>query len=399
MANPINVNIAVIGAGPVGGILACRLANAAHSVLLVDRAAPPHMERSGFDGRVYAVATGSRPLLEEAGLWQRLPFEPCPIDHIGISEGKLPHSKTSILLHFDHRQAADNPFGWIIEAGSIRLALNSALKDSSRIVLRAPAQANVERYTDRALIKFAGGETYSARLVIAADGRTSTLRASAKIPVTRLAYRQTALVCAIAHERPHNNVALQLFFPGGPTAQLPMTGTAEAIHLSGIVLTESHDVADQLTRMEITRFNREVGRRLGDHLGGVRLIGQRWSYRLSALHAHRYFAPRLALVGDSAHTVHPIAGQGLNLGLRDAATLAELIDANDDPGSLRLLAAYQTARRPDNLLMLAATDSLNRLFSNNLQPVRVARDLGLAAVERMPWLKHLFMRTAMGLNA
>ena len=178
-----------------------------------------------------------------------------------------------------------------------------------------------------------------------------------------------------------------------------MTGTGEAIHLSGIVLTESHDVADQLTRMEITGFNREVGSRLGDHVGGVRLIGQRWSYRLSALHAHRYFAPRLALVGDSAHSVHPIAGQGLNLGLRDAATLAELIDANDDPGSLRLLAAYQTARRPDNLLMLAATDSLNRLFSINLQPVRVARDLGLAAVERMPWLKHLFMRTAMGLNA
>ncbi len=138
---PDQCRVAVIGAGPVGGILACRLANAAHSVLLVDRAALPHMERSGFDGRVYAVANGSHPLLEDAGLWQRLPFEPCPIDHIGISDGKLPHSKTPTLLRFDHPQGRDNPFGWIIEARSIRMALNSALKASSRIVLRAAAPA------------------------------------------------------------------------------------------------------------------------------------------------------------------------------------------------------------------------------------------------------------------
>ncbi len=142
--------------------------------------------------------------------------------------------------------------------------------------------------------------------------------------------------------------------------------------------------------MDSTKLNRKVGRQLGDHLGAVRLIGPRWSYRLSALHAHRYFTPRLALVGDSAHSVRPIAGQGLNLGLRDAATLAELIDANDDPGNLRLLAAYQRARRPDNLLILATTGSLDRFFSNNLPLVRVARDLGLAAVERMPWLKRLY---------
>ncbi|OYV82992.1 MAG: ubiquinone biosynthesis protein UbiH, partial [Acidiphilium sp. 21-68-69] len=174
---------------------------------------------------------------------------------------------------------------------------------------------------------------------------------------------------------------------------------ADGAHLSAIVFTESHANAARLAAMDDPRFTIEVARRLGAHLGRIRLAGQRWTYPLSALHAHRYHATRLVLVGDSAHGVHPIAGQGLNLGLQDGIALAGLIEGAADPGSTDLLARYQRIRRPANVTMLAATDALDRLFSTDLPPVRLARDIGLAAVNRMPRLKRRFMRTAMGLRA
>jgi 2-octaprenyl-6-methoxyphenol hydroxylase len=390
------VDVAVIGAGPVGAALACRLANEGRSVLLVDRAALPPMEHPDFDGRAYAIAYGSRPLLDMAGLWDRLAFTPCPIEQIRVSDGKPGRPASPLHLHFDHRAVGENPFGWIVEARALRVAINAQLRADPRIILRAPAEAVVTRSAEEAIITIAGDATYRARLVVAADGRGSQLRAQAGIAVTRFAYRQSAVVCALAHERAHQNVALEHFLPGGPFAQLPMTGIEGAPHVSAIVFTEGHAIADRLAVMDDARFTAEVARRLGPHLGAVRLIGKRWTYRLSALHAHRYTAPRLALVGDAAHGIHPIAGQGLNLGLRDAMALAALIDQCDDPGAPDLLQRYQRARRPDNLLMLAATDGLDRLFSTDLPPVRLARDLGLAAVNRMPRLKRALMRAAMG---
>ena len=393
-----STDIAIIGAGPVGAALTLRLVAAGRSVLLVDRAALPPMEHPDFDGRAYAIAQGSRPLLDQAGLWDALPFEPCPIGQIRVSDGKPGRPASPLFLHFDHRDVGDDPFGWIVEARSLRMAINRRLAETGKIVLRAPAEARVVRAADHATITLADGEQFRARLVVAADGRASRLRAEANIPVTRFAYRQSAVVCAIAHERSHNNVALEHFLPGGPFAQLPMSDAEDGSHISAIVFTDSPAVASRLGVMDDVRFTAEVARRLGDHLGAIRLFGRRWTYPLSALHAHRYFATRLALVGDSAHGIHPIAGQGLNLGLRDAMALARLIEAADDPGAPALLARYQRARRPDNLLMLLATDALDRLFSTDLPPVRLARDLGLAAVNQMPRLKRAFMRTAMGLS-
>ncbi|MDD2875812.1 MAG: UbiH/UbiF/VisC/COQ6 family ubiquinone biosynthesis hydroxylase [Acidiphilium sp.] len=390
------IDIAIIGAGPVGASLALTLSNAGRSVLLVDRAALPPMEHPDFDGRAYAIALGSRALLDSAGVWDVLPFPPCPIERIRVSDGKVGRPASPMFLHFDHRDIGDDPFGWIVEARSLRMAINRQLA-ASKVVLRAPAQARVTRHADHAVVEVTGQDSYRARLVVAADGRASALRNEAGIPVTRFAYRQSAVVCAIAHEQPHHHVALEHFLPGGPFAQLPMSDS-NGEHISAIVFTESHDIARRLSAMDDAGFTTEVARRLGDHLGAVRLIGKRWTYPLSALHAHRYYAPRLALVGDSAHGVHPIAGQGLNLGLRDGLVLAQLIEAADDPGTMALLARYQRARRPDNLLMLAATDALDRLFSTDLPPIRLARDLGLAAVNRMPRLKRAFMRTAMGLS-
>jgi 2-octaprenyl-6-methoxyphenol hydroxylase len=390
------LDIAIIGAGPVGAALALALANAGRSVLLVDRAALPPMEHPDFDGRAYAIAAGSRALLDDAGLWDALAFEPCAIEQIRVSDGKPGRPASPLFLHFDHRDVGDHPFGWIVEARALRMAINRRLAEST-VILHAPATAQVTRHADHAMIDVAGAGRYRARLVVAADGKMSSLRSQAGIPVTRFTYRQSAVVCAITHEQPHQHVALEHFLPGGPFAQLPMSD-ADGAHVSAIVFTESHMVARRLAAMDDAAFTTEVARRLGPHLGRIALVGKRWTYPLSALHAHRYFATRMALVGDSAHGIHPIAGQGLNLGLRDGIALARLIATTDDPGTPALLARYQRARRPDNLMMLAATDALDRLFSTDSPPIRLARDLGLAAVNHMPRLKRAFMRTAMGLG-
>lgn len=393
------VDVAVIGAGPVGGALACRLAAAGRRVALIDRAALPPMEHPDFDGRAYAIARGSRALLDSAGLWERLSFAPCPILDIHVTDGKPGRPASPLALHFDHQDVSGDPFGWIVEARALRMAINRRLHELDGISLFAPAEASVARHADRVTVTIKDGPVITAKLVVAADGRNSQIRAQAGIPVTHFAYRQSAVVCALAHEKPHDNVALEHFLPGGPFAQLPMTGTMETPNISAIVFTDTAAVAARLGALDGAAFTREVARRLGGHLGAVRLVGKRWTYPLSGLHAHRYTAPRLALVGDSAHGIHPIAGQGLNLGLRDAEALARLIVTADDPGRPALLVRYQRARRPDNLLMLAATDGLDRLFSNDIGPIRLARDIGLAAVNRMPRLKRAFMRTAMGLGA
>ncbi len=396
MTSSNNYDVAIIGAGPVGGALACKLAQAGRRVALVDKAALPPMEHPDFDGRAYAIAAGSRRLLDEAGLWEPLPYPPCPILDIRVTDGKVGRPASPLQLHFDHAAVGEDPFGWIIEARALRIAINRKLHNHPNIDLFAPAEAEVARDTDEARISISSGPAFTAKLVVAADGRESRLRASAGIPVTRLPYRQSAVVCAIAHEKPHNGVALEHFLPGGPFAQLPMSATAHDPNVSAIVFTDTTEVVERLATLDDARFTKEVSKRLGMHLGAIRLTGKRWTYPLSAMHAARYTATRLALVGDSAHGIHPIAGQGLNLGLRDAMALADLIVAADDPGSPALLAAYQAERRSKNLLMLAATDSLDRLFSTNNPAVRLARDIGLAAVERMPRLKRRFMLAAMG---
>jgi 2-octaprenyl-6-methoxyphenol hydroxylase len=389
-------DVTIIGAGPVGGALACALAARGKTVLLVDKAPLPPMEHPDFDGRAYAIAAGSKRLLDLAGLWDILPYAPCPILDIAVTDGKPGRPPSPLQLHFDHRAIGDTPFGWIIEARSLRIAINRQLHaQSALITLRSPAEAQVTRHPDHVQIRI-GDEIFHSKLVVAADGRNSALRAQAGIPITKLGYGQSAVVCAIAHAKPHHGVALEHFLPHGPFAQLPMTGNADHPNLSAIVFTDHHATVAHLATLPDDQFLGEVEKRLGPQLGAVQLVGKRWTYPLSAMYAARYTAPRLALVGDSAHGVHPIAGQGLNLGLRDALALTELLEHAPDPGAPELLAAYQAARRPANLLMLAATDTLDRLFSTNNPAIRLARDLGLAAVNRMPRLKRRFMLAAMG---
>ena len=403
-ADPLDAEVCVVGAGPVGGVLACLLDAAGVRTLVVDRAALPPMEHPDFDGRCYAVAAGSRRILEQAGLWAALPYAPGPIRGIRVSDGKVGRAPSRLRLDFDVSELGESAeggaFGWMVEARALRMALNARLHAAPGVIVAAPGRARVERAADGARVHLDDGRTLACRLVVAAEGRDSPLREAAGIAATRFGYGQTGLVGAIAHERPHGGVALEHFLPAGPFAQLPMAGTDGAPNASAFVWTERTQAASRLLALDDAGFARELRRRLGGHLGEIRLLGRRWSYPLGALHAHRYVDTRLALVGDAAHGIHPIAGQGLNLGFRDVACLAGLVAeaaANGgDPGDPALLRRYQARRRPDNLLMLAATDSLDRLFSSDFPPLRLARDLGIAAVDRIGPLKRGFMRQAMG---
>lgn len=409
MTDALSADVCIMGAGPVGGTLACRLAQAGVRTVVVDRAALPPMEHPEFDGRAYAIAAGSRGLLATAGLWDHLPEPACPILDIRVSDGRLGRPASHLHLHFDHREAGEGagPFGWMVEARSLRRAMNAHLHELPALTVFAPAEAAVDRGPDGVTVRIDGGPVVECKLVVAAEGRNSPLREAAGIALTRLPYHQTGIVVAIIHELPHHNVALEHFLPSGPFAQLPMSPSADAEdggapNVSAIVWSERSAVAEQMLRLDDARFAREIARRLGDHLGTVRTVGRRWSYPLSAMIAHRYIDTRLALAGDAAHGIHPIAGQGLNLGFRDVIALAELVieavERGADPGAQDLLDRYQRRRRPDNMLMLAMTDGLDRLFSNNVPALRLARDLGIAAVDRIAPLKRMFMRQAMGLS-
>ncbi|MBL6456067.1 FAD-dependent monooxygenase [Belnapia sp. T6] len=397
----------VIGAGPVGATLAATLAAAGLPVAVVDNAPLPPMALPDFDGRAYAIALTSQRLLAAAGIWERLPAEPCAIRRIRVADGRPGEPPSPLSLAFDAGEVSADPFGYMVEARSLRLALNAALPTLPNLHVFAPATATVERQAEGATIRLSTGEVLRARLVVAAEGRNSPLRREAGIRATTLDYHQIGMVGAFAHEHPHEGMALEQFLPNGPFAQLPLAGpdrfgTAAYPHASAFVWADRTAIARRMLALDDDGFGRELARRLGGHLGAVRPIGRRWSYPLSALLVERWTDTRLALIGDAAHGVHPIAGQGLNLGFRDVAALAEEVidawNAGGDPSAPGVLSRYQARRRPDTLLMLTGMHALERLFGNDFTPVRIARRLGIAAVDRLPGLKRAFARQAMGLG-
>ncbi len=403
----LDVDVGILGAGPVGATLAAALAAKGVTAAVLDAQPLPPMELQGFDGRAYAIALASKTLLEEAGVWDRLPWRPCPIEEIKVADGRVGERPSSLDLDFFAREvAADQPFGWMVEARALRLALNARLPTLPGLHVFAPMTASVERGEAGATLTLADGSArIAARLVVGAEGRGSPSRGAAGIGALRHDYGQIGLVGAFGHERPHGNRALELFLPSGPFAQLPLSsgaifGESRFPHASTFVWSERAPLARRVLAMDDAGFARELRRRIGDWLGEVEPIGRRWHYPLSALHAERYVATRLALVGDAAHGMHPIAGQGLNIGFRDVAALARLVGEakarGDDVGGARVLRRYQAERRPDALLMIGATHALEKLFGNDIGVLRFARRLGIAAVDRIGLLKRAFARAAMG---
>jgi len=383
--------VAVVGGGMVGLSLALGLAGAGVPVALIERAKLSDMAAATFDGRGSAVAAGSQRILDGLGLWDGLADEAEPILEIRVADGTSP-----LFLHYDHKEIGDGPLGWIVENAVTRRALAAAAGKSSLQVYDGAELAECNFGDDAAVLDLADGRQIAARLVVAADGRNSPLREAAGIDAVRWRYPQTGIVCAVHHELPHNGIAQEHFLPAGPFAILPMTQNR-----SSIVWTERNDLAPDILALGDDAFAAELGERFGSFLGRIEIGPTRWSYPLSVVHAKRYIAPRMALAGDAAHAIHPIAGQGFNIGLRDVAALAEVIidtlRLGLDPGTMTALERYERWRKPDNMMMIGVTDILNRLFSNDITPVRIAREVGLAAVDRATPLKKIFMRHAMGL--
>ncbi len=393
----MNADVVVVGGGIAGGTLACLLGGAGLSVAAIDREPPTARLDPGFDGRTTAISFGSRRILEAAGVWGDLAAQASPIERIRIADGASP-----FFLGFDTAAVEGRAFGWIVDNSLIRRALAARLESLAGVTQFSPATVVAhEPGAARARVTLEDGRVLRAPLVVGADGKGSTLRKLAGIGLRKAGYGQTALVFVVSHELPHAQVALEHFHPAGPFAVLPMVDDGAGRHRSSVVWTVRPDEAETLIEADEAGFNGLLQPLFGAYYGEVALSGRRFSYKLGVQEADRYAAPRLALAADAAHSIHPIAGQGLNLGLRDVALLAELtIDAARlglDIGNPGLLRGYERRRRADALRLIAATDVLNRLFSNELAPVRLLRGLGLGIVEKLPALKRSFMLTAMGL--
>jgi 2-octaprenyl-6-methoxyphenol hydroxylase len=387
------VELLIAGGGLIGLLLGSACAGAGLDVAVADRQDPRTMLGEAFDGRSSAIAYGSRRVLDALGLWPEIAGEAEPILEIRVADDGSP-----LFLHYDHRDLEDpTPLGYIVENRVLRRMLIQHIRSLESLSFLAPLDVTaVETSSFKAVATLSDGRQIAARLIAAADGQESRLRRTAGIHTIERRYRQTGIVTTVRHEQPHCGIAVEHFLPAGPFAILPMTGNR-----SSIVWTEQAELAARLAALPDAAFAAEIAARFGDFLGAVEPIGPRWTYPLGLMLAERYVAERLALVGEAAHVVHPIAGQGLNLGIRDVATLAELvIDRRRlglDIGDPEVLGHYQRWRRLDTLALAAVTDGLNRLFSNEFPPLRLARDLGLAAVHRLPPLKRLLMRDAMGL--
>jgi 2-octaprenyl-6-methoxyphenol hydroxylase len=387
-----DVELLVAGGGLNGLLLGIACAGAGLRVAVVDRQDPTAMLDEKFDGRTSAIAFGSKLVLDGVGLWPAVATEAEPIREIRVADDDSP-----LFLHYDHRElGSDDPLGYIVENRVLRRALFERARGLPQMQLLAPRIVEaVDTDANGTIATFRDGSRLRARLVAAADGKESPLRRAAGIRAVEWCYKQASIVVTVAHERPHAGIAIEHFLPAGPFAILPMTGNR-----SSIVWTEDAALAPHLMALPDDEFAAELRARFGDFLGTVEPVGPRWAYPLSLMQAERYIARRLALVGEAAHVIHPIAGQGLNVGIRDIAALAEaVIDARRlglDIGDDSVLERYQRWRRLDAVLLAGVTDGLNRLFSNTIAPVRLARDLGLAAVNRLPPLKRLLMRHAMG---
>ena len=391
-ADTLKADVIVVGAGLIGATLSCGLARNGIDVVLIDRADPIEGITPRFDGRASAIAQASRIALEGIGLWPLIAERTEPIKDIRVSDGP-----SLMFLHYDHTEVGNTPLGHMAENRDLRSGLLTLVRDTPGITVLAPVEIQFfEQHDARVSVTLSEGTKLQAPLIAACDGRASAMRRFAGIEAKGWAYGQHAIVATVAHEKPHRSIAHERFLPSGPFAILPLRGG----HRSSLVWTEKKDLVASFMALEDDAFRGEIADRVGGFLGELSLVGPRFHHPLGLQVADRYTDHRLALVGDAAHGIHPIAGQGLNLGLRDVAALIDIVvDAKRhglDLAHPSGLKRYQRWRRADNMLMAGMTDLLNRLFSNDVPPIRFARDLGLAAVNRIPPLKRTFMRHAMG---
>ena len=399
---PIDVLIA--GGGFAGLALAIALRDGLGDSFSVTVADPALASAQSKDPRASAIAAAARRMFEAVGAWQAVEGQAQPILDMVVTDSKLDDAVRPTFLTFDgdvehsRRSGVDSPdaepFAHMIENRHLIDALVARAREAG-VDLRAGAVTGFTANARTIDVQLKDGSEIAARLLVGADGARSAVREAANIAIHGWDYDQSAIVTTVAHERDHNGRAEEHFLPSGPFAILPLIGKR-----SSIVWTETKSEAARIIALPDSEFHAELEKRFGLKLGDIEVAGPRRAFPLGLFTARSFIADRLALIGDAAHIIHPIAGQGLNMGLRDAAALAEVIaDAARlglDPGDANTLERYQRWRRFDTMSMGVATDGLNRLFSNQSDALRIVRDVGLGLVERMPALKRVFIREAAG---
>ena len=401
-----DLDVLIAGGGFAGLTLAIALRQALGGSFLV-AVVDPGLGRAaaGHDERASAIVASVRRLFETLGVWQGVAAEAQPILDMAVTDSRLGDAVRPTFLTFAGEVEPGEPFAHMIENRILADALTAKARDlgvdlrSAAVTDFAAASANSrEPSPDRGRIdtRLSDAKALSARLLVAADGARSTIRSKGGIATHGWTYGQSAIVVNVAHERDHHGRAEEHFLPAGPFAILPLKGNR-----SSIVWTETTAEAERIMALPQPEFDGELEQRFKLHLGEIKVIGKRRAHPLGFFVARSFITERIALIGDAAHLIHPIAGQGLNMGLKDVAALAEVIvDAARlglDPGSLDVLERYQRWRRFDTMAMGVATDGLNRLFSNRSDVLRLVRDVGLGLVDRLPALKRLFIREAAGL--
>ncbi len=389
-------DVIIGGGGMVGLTLAIALAKGGLDVVVADPVPQAAALDAAFDGRVSALAYAAVRMYGALGVWEYLAPDAQPINDILVTDGRIGGEPSPFSLHFDAAEVGAPSLGHIVENRHIRRGLFAAAATLPNLRLVAPAAlVDLKAETHGIAATLANGERIDAALAVAADGRDSPMRDLMGLQVIAWSYPQSGIVATVAHEKPHNGVAYEHFLPSGPFAILPMTGNR-----SSLVWTEDEKLAPGMMKLEADDFDAEIAKRFGAHLGATRAAGPRWSYPLKFHLARGFVAPRFALCGDSAHGIHPIAGQGLNLGLKDAAALSEVVlDAARlglDIGLSDTLGKYERWRRFDSFALSVATDGLNRLFSNDIAPLRLLRDVGMGLVDSIGPARRFFMRHAGG---
>jgi len=395
---PLDFDCLVAGGGHVGlsTALALRLADPRLRVAVVDPS-----PTGGDDGRASAIAAAGRRFFEGLAVWAAMAPQAQPIREMVVTDSRLDAAIRPVFLDFDAALDGGEPFAHMVGNAAMMAALTAGAAAAGVETLRPERVADFDACEAAVEIRLGSGRRVRSGLLVAADGVRSRLRDLAGIGVVRRDYDQAGIVTTVAHERPHEGRAIEHFLPAGPFAILPLVDDAAGRHRSSLVWTEKTAVAERLVGGDAFTFALELERRFGLELGGLEVLAPPKAFPLGLTLARDWVKPRFALVGDAAHGIHPIAGQGLNMGLRDVAALVEtIVEARRlglDPGGIEVLEGYRRRRRFDAVEMGVVTDGLDRLFSNDLPPLRLLRDVGLGLVERLPRLKAHFIREAAGL--
>ena len=394
----VDSDIIIVGGGLNGSLMAIAAANIGFSTIVLDSKDNEASVENRFDGRSYALALSSVRLLKNLNIFKDIIDKSQPILDIKILDGKLVQGPSQFSLHFDNNEIHDGPMGQMVEDRFIRKALFTKINKNKQIDYKFNSKVTEHKKQSGYIsVTLDNGKKLDTKLLVGADGRNSELANRAEIEKSGWKYNQSALVCAIEHEADHNGVAWQYFMPSGPLAVLPMTGKR-----SCIVWTEQNANAKAINLFDETRYTKILAARLGNFLGKFKIIGDRHTYPLELSIADQFIDERLALIGDAAHSVHPIAGQGLNAGFKDIAVLAHIIqDAHhrgEDLGSLGVLKRYEEWRRFDSAQLAYSTDLFNKLFSNENEALRLARNIGLKLLDSIPVAKRNIIKEAAGIT-